>query len=267
VRFIDVGDYEPDPAWMNRASRVLAELTATGTEEERNAIIDRNSGLWSELKDSLLKRSYGKCWFSEARDCFSFLHVEHFRPKRSAKDRDGTSHTGYWWLALDWRNFRICGSVGNTKKGTYFPLRSGCARARAPGADLRLEVPLLLDPTDPHDPTLLTFDVEGHARAAAHLPAGWERDRAECSIERLTLDFPPLMDKRRLLWAECWRRIRSYLEELALVDADPNNPVAHTQVRNAASDIRKMLTPSAELSAIARACIVGTGDPRVTALL
>jgi len=146
------------------------------------------------------------------------LHVEHFRPKRSAKDRDGTSHAGYWWLALDWHNFPNLRERGEHQEGDVLSIaKTDVRRARAPGADLRLEVPLLLDPADPYDPTLLTFNVEGHARAAAHLAAGWERDRAEYSIERLKLDFPALMDKRRLLWAECWQRIRSYLDELALL--------------------------------------------------
>jgi uncharacterized protein (TIGR02646 family) len=267
VRYIDIGDQEPDAKWIARADRVLAELQAASDEHEKAKIIDRNGALWSELKDWLLELSHGKCWFSEAKDCFSYLHVEHFRPKKSAKDKDGTSHSGYWWLALDWQNFRVCGSVGNTKKGTYFPLQTGCNRAHGPGADLRLEVPLLLDPADPHDPTLLTFDVEGHARPAAHLGEGWERERADYSIERLTLDFPPLMDKRKLLWAECWRRVKAYLSELARADADPTNAVARIQARAAALEIRKMINPSAELSATARACMVGTGDPRVTALL
>jgi hypothetical protein len=42
-------------------------------------------------------------------------------------------------LAFDWQNFRVCGNVGNRKKGTYFPLRPGCARVAA-HADVRLVV-------------------------------------------------------------------------------------------------------------------------------
>jgi hypothetical protein len=267
MRFVDVDGCEPDPEWCERAARVLEQLKAARCADERNQLIDYNRRLWGELKDWLLERSHGKCWFSEARDCFSYLQVEHFRPKRSAKDLDGTEHEGYWWLAVDWRNFRVCGGVGNTKKGTFFPLRSGCRRAGDPHADLRLEDPLLLDPRDPHDPTLLTFDVEGHAKPAPHLPVGWERDRADYSINRMNLDFPPLMDKRKLVWNECWRRICVYLDELAQTVADPTNPVARTEVRNASREIRSMLAEDKELSAVARACIIGSADPRVLALL
>jgi hypothetical protein len=30
----------------------------------------------------------------------------------------------------------------------------------------------------------------------------------------LHLDFPPLMDKRKAVWAECWSSIQEYLKEL-----------------------------------------------------
>jgi uncharacterized protein (TIGR02646 family) len=267
VIHIDLGELKPDSEWLKRAERVLQALREATDDTERHDIIDRNSALWSDLKDWLLDRSDQKCWYSEAKDCFSHFHVEHYRPKKSAKDRDGTEHPGYWWLALDWRNFRICGSVGNTKKGTFFPLQTGCQRASGPQSDLRLEVPLLLDPTDPHDPALLTFDVEGRAKPAAHLPDGWERERADYSVERLTLNFGPLMDKRRLHWAECWRRVCAYLDELGRCEADPQNPVARAEVRNAAVDLRRMLDPKKELSGVARACMRSSADPRVVALL
>jgi len=81
------------------------------------------------LKDWLLKFSNGKCWFSEAKDTFSHMDVEHFRPKKSAKDLNGVEREGYWWLTFDWHNYRICGNVGNRKKGTFFPLSPGCTPA------------------------------------------------------------------------------------------------------------------------------------------
>ena len=34
----------------------------------------------------------------------------------------GVSAKGYWWLAFDYMNFRVCGNVGNHKKGGWFPL-------------------------------------------------------------------------------------------------------------------------------------------------
>jgi hypothetical protein len=100
--------------------------------------------------------------------------VEHYRPKKSEKDADGTEHEGYWWLTFDWHNFRICGGAGNRKLGSFFPLRTGCLRC-APLADHRLEDQQLLDPADEHDPALLSFTMEGRAMAATKIGDEWER--------------------------------------------------------------------------------------------
>jgi hypothetical protein len=125
MRHIQHHDHAPDPDWCKRADSLLGDLKAAQSLESRNAIIDANTSLWRELLDWLLNKSHGKCWFSEAKDCFSHWDVEHFRPKKKAKDESGGLGEGYWWLAFDWHNFRICGNVGNRKKGTYFPLREG----------------------------------------------------------------------------------------------------------------------------------------------
>ncbi len=76
-------------------------------------------------KNWLLALSGGKCWFSEVRELYSHYDVEHFRPKKEAKGLDGADRDGYWWLAFDYMNFRVCGYVGNRKKGGWFPLQQG----------------------------------------------------------------------------------------------------------------------------------------------
>jgi uncharacterized protein (TIGR02646 family) len=197
-----------------KADRLLQELRAAPDATARNQIIDDNSTVWGELKKWLLGLSHEKCWFSEAKDCFSHWDVEHYRPKKSARDAEGNEQEGCWWLAFDWQNLRICGNAGNRKKGTYFLLRAGCARI-APLGDVRSEDPQLLDPADADDPNLLSFNVEGRAIPTASVHDEWERDRVKYSIERYNLDFGPLMDKRKAVWAECWSRIQEYLQELS----------------------------------------------------
>jgi len=266
MRYIPLRAQQPDPEWVMRATSLISELKAAADSDARNQIIDNNSDLWGELKEWLLRLSHGKCWFSEAKDCFSHWDVEHYRPKKSAKDRDGTSHGGYWWLAFNWANYRICGNAGNRKKGTFFPLREGCGRVGVDG-DLRLEVPMLLDPVDEDDPVLLFFDLEGHAVAAPHVNDVWETTRVEYSVERYNLDFPPLMDKRKTVWSECWNRVEEYRRELALCRKDPTNDVARDRVKQAAKHVRAMMREEQELSSVARACVLSTGDPRVAGLL
>jgi len=266
VRHIPLRGQRPDPAWVARANALLEELKRAPDTAARNKIIDDGSAVWGELKQWLLELSHQKCWFSEAKDCFSHWDVEHYRPKKSARDADGTSHDGYWWLAFDWQNFRICGNAGNRKKGTFFPLRSGCARV-APLGDVRHEDPQLLDPIDEDDPALLSFNVEGRAMPAAHIRDEWEKARVEYSVERYNLDFPPLTDKRKAVWAECWNRIQEYLKELSTYHADKTNVIARDRSKQALKSVREMMREEGELSAVARACVLGTGDARVTSLL
>ncbi|WNM63366.1 hypothetical protein [Candidatus Nitrospira neomarina] len=266
MRYIPLRKQTPDAAWLANASTLLTQLKDAPDAESRNKIIADNGAVWGEMKQWLLKLSHQKCWFSEAKDCFSHWDVEHYRPKKSAKDTDGKVYDGYWWLAFDWLNFRICGNAGNRKKGTFFPLRAGCPRC-APLGDLRHEDAQLLDPIDEDDPALLSFNVEGRAIPAAHVTDEWEKARVEYSVERYNLDFPPLMDKRKTVWAECWNRIQEYLDELTLYHTDRTNGIAKDRYKQAARHLRELMHEEKELSAVAKACILSTGDPRLAGLI
>lgn len=266
MRHIPLNDNAPDAAWRKKADVLLAKLKAAPDSAARKKIIDDNAKVWGDLKQWLLGLSHDKCWFSEAKDCFSHWDVEHFRPKKSAKDADGTEHEGYWWLAFDWHNFRICGNAGNRKKGTFFPLRAKSPRATGPDFDLRHEAPQLLDPVDDDDPSLISFNFEGRAIPAPGMADAWSKARVTYSVERFNLDFPPLMGKRKVVWNECWRRIQTYKDELQHLE-DDDNPIARTQAKEAAKNIREMMRPEKELSSVARACVLSTGDPRLFGLL
>lgn len=260
--------YEDFQKWEVRANKVTKELHEAPDMESRKAIIDKNQKLWGELKDWLLSLSDQKCWFSEAKDCFSHWDVEHFRPKKSAKDENGTEYDGYWWLALDWQNFRICGNAGNRKKGTYFPLRIQENRVVCPNSDLRLEDPLMLDPSDVDDPNLLFFNVEGKAVPAPGIDNEWDKKRVNYSIQRCNLDFNPLVEKRKTVWNDCWNHIKQYREEIAKsAESGVNNPIARQMTKEKAKAIREMVKQDKELSSVARACVISTGDSRIIGLL
>jgi hypothetical protein len=266
VRHIALRGHQPNAAWVQKADLLLKQLKSATDAATRNDIIDKNAGLWGDLKVWLLGHSHGKCWFSEAKEGFSHWDVEHYRPKKCAKALDGTEDDGYWWLAFDWQNFRVCGNAGNRKKGAYFPLRTGCSRV-GPGGDLRREQPVLLDPANAHDPTLLFFSLEGRAIAAPGVTDDWEQFRVRYSVERYNLDFPQLMDKRKTVWADCWAAIQEYLRDLGLCKSDPTNEIAREGVKLAANRVRDLIQSDRELSAVARACVESAGDPRVSALL
>ena len=136
-----------------------------------------------------------------------------------------------------------------------------------PHGDVRYEDAPLLDPIDEDDPGLLSFNIEGRAIPAAHITDAWEKERVEYSVIRYNLDFPPHMDKRKVLWSECWRRVQEYLKELATYHADKNNVIARDRYKQALKRVRELMREDRELSAVARACVLSSGDPRVVGVL
>ena len=122
MRYIPLHSQTPDAAWVARADALLDQLRNAPDTKARNVLIKRHSALWGELKNWLLSLSGQKCWFSEASDCFNYWDVEHYRPKRVAKD-DTSTADGYWWLAFAWQNLRICGNVGNRQVERDFKRR------------------------------------------------------------------------------------------------------------------------------------------------
>jgi hypothetical protein len=254
-------------AWLAESNRLvgeLAKLDAEGKIKERNELIDKHSDHWGKLKPWLLALSGGKCWFSEVRELFSHYDVEHFRPKKEAKGLHGCDRGGYWWLAFDYMNFRICGNVGNRKKGGWFPLQygSGCSTyARRCEGD---EVPHFLDPINAHDVTLLAFDEEGKAVPAPGISC-WDYVRVRRTVERLKLtEHQVLAEERRKIWQRVTKHISDY--KRALSEAR-YSAAARERAKNLAREIFNLTKPDAELSAVAKWCILLRNDPQLSRLV
>src|SRR5579872_6655406 len=212
-------------AWLKRSEELvqaLAKLEGENKRDERNALIDANSDHWSELKPWLLALSYGKCWFSEARELFSHYDVEHFRPKKQAKSLGGEERDGYWWLAFKYMNFRICGNVGNRKKGGWFPLRAGSMCSAYAAQCEESEVAYLIDPIEEDDVNLLAFDDKGDVIAVPGC-SEWDSQRVNESVKRLKLnEHAALSDERRKVWQKVNDLIEQYKEAKARADQAAN---------------------------------------------
>lgn len=254
-------------AWLAESDRLvkeLAKLNAAGKVKERNRLIDDHSAHWSKLKPWLLALSDGKCWFTEARDIASHLDVEHFRPKKAARNTKGPERDGYWWLAFDFMNFRIAGTVPNRKKGAWFPLRYGsqCSSfARRCEGD---EIPHFLDPTNAHDVTLLAFDEEGKAVPAPGI-SRWDQIRVRRTVERLKLtEHLALAEERRKVWQRVTKHISDY--KRALSEAR-HSAAARERAKASAREIAALTKPSAELSAVAKWCVLLRNDAQLSRLV
>lgn len=256
-------------AWLAKSRRLVADMAAlevAGDRLGRNALIDANSTHWGALKEWLLALSSGKCWFSEVRELYSHYDVEHFRPKKEAKELDGVDRDGYWWLAFDYMNFRVCGNVGNRKKGGWFPLRRGSLCSTYGHRCEEAETPHLLDPIDAEDVSLIAFDEEGKVVPLAN-STDWDRERVEKTVQRLKLnEHVPLCEERRKIWQRVDSLIADYEKAKSRLGSGVN-PAAKQQIRDLRARLRGMTDRNAELSSVARWCIQVRNDPQVSRLI
>jgi uncharacterized protein (TIGR02646 family) len=255
--------------WLSESARLvtkLAELHAARDLDVRNKFIDDNSAHWGKLKPWLQKLSYGKCWFSEAKELYSHYDVEHFRPKKEAKALDGTLRDGYWWLAFDYMNFRVCGNVGNRKKGGWFPLQDGSLQSIYEKRCEESEMSYLLDPIDIDDVRLLAFDEEGKAIPVPGA-SNWETLRVVETVRRLKLnEHEALTEERRRIWAKVSDLITQY-NSAKLHSSGGGNPAAKQKMRDLAIRIRELAQPTSQLSSVAKWCILLRNDAQLSKLL
>ena len=227
------------------------------------------------IKNWLLELSHQKCWYSEAKDVVSNYDVDHFRPKGKAKNLDGTERDGYWWLAFEWTNYRIAGSICNSphldakgkKRGKwdYFPLKAESTIANNKD-NIADEIHYLLDPTNRADPPLITFDETGCIKPSNNDIASWDFERSNTTIRLLFLDNPDLTESRKKLWILCSRKI-NHIQNLTELLSDeyldncsgPAKKMINRVINDIIDELREMVSPEAQLSSTARACLLNSG--------
>ncbi len=265
-RYINIEDKEPPEVWLRRAEELTQQLMELDFQDERKSLIKANR-IWSdsEFKTWLQSVSHNKCWYSEAKEIYSDYDVDHFRPKFRAKQCDGGEREGYWWLAFDWKNYRISGTIGNRPhsdendgivgKADYFPLKDGCSPAIC-GSDLRDEIIYLLDPTDPDDPPLLTFDETGHSQPAVADEDTFDYKRAKVTIQILHLNYRLLVDERKKIWNKC----NMLLSKAQNIMRQSRSATRKAELKFVFKELREMGCEEAELSSTARAFLQGCGE-------
>jgi len=303
VRWIDYENRRPTDAfpgwtpwtgekwneWLAKSAKLLEDMrvlnkeaetfkaqgNATGATTkriERNEIITAKGAHWGELKPWLLALSYGKCWFSDTKDLFSHYDVEHYRPKKEANDDENpdgegkaVTRDGYWWLAFDYCNFRVCGNVGNRKKGGWFPLRLGSVCSQFTERCEETESPYFIDPINPADVDLVAFDERGDMIPKPGA-SEWEAKRVEISAKRIKLNqHEELTEARKKLWQELTREIEGYLTQKQRA-ASGNNPGAREKLAGHIRNIRRRLQPSESLSSVAQWCVSFRNDSQLSKL-
>lgn len=246
----------PSAKWLKKAQELNNALTMATNDTERHLIIDSNHRIWKLLKDIMKTISFGKCWYSEARELYSHYHVDHFRPKKKALDTSNVDQGGYWWLAFSWENFRMMGSVGNTKKGDYFPVKR--YKTKIPSDPIQDEIYYLLDPCNKEDVKLLNFEETGKAIPTATNISHWSYIRAKETIEWYDLNYEDLKEERKRIWRTT---VDEILETQFLIDEYEIDQSAKNEekITSKFEAFRKMAAPCTELSATYRCCLRSSG--------
>jgi len=248
---------EPPSGWVAEAEAVTDQLRKAADKTARQAIIDANEGLWRDdrIRRWLLCQFNNKCWYSEAYESVSSIHVDHYRPKGRLKEAlGGETYEGYWWLAFDWRNYRICGQLLNVKKGDLFPITEGSRCNPNDPVSLKLEAPVLIDPrTD--QARLISFEADEDGCRA--IPAGGideqDRLRAEKTIDILGLNIRDQLNaKRKEKWDDCLRHIADFLGAQKTYGVQTLKIVHQALAKTALVHMKRY---EAEFSSVAEACI------------
>jgi uncharacterized protein (TIGR02646 family) len=254
--YIDISKFQPSDEWLKKSQQLRKKLLdARDDKAKRDKIIKTNQKVWKELKEDLQRLSYGKCWYSEARDIFSYYHVDHFRPKLEIIDVYNEKYSnsdGYWWLAFEYTNYRLSGGVGNTKKSNHFAVEKYCARC--PEDDYNVEEIYFLDPTKQDDYKKLSFDENGRIKSKNPNKEHWNFKKAEYTIKYLHLDFTELEEARR----KKWKFVKMKIDEIDIAELEYNtnpSPLKRIELDNMVETVRKMLAPCEELSATVKACL------------
>lgn len=266
MRKISIPQGQTPPAdWLQEASRITAALAAAESDEERDNLVEQHARLWRDdrIRNWLLSLFNNKCWYTEARESVSSYHVDHYRPKGRVTDIGRTRpEAGYWWLAFDWKNYRICGQLINVKKSDVFPLLDGHRATHSIPNSLRLEAPIMIDPTT-DDARLISFEMDEDGCRAVPMPGAEEEDcaRVDATIEIIGLNrLDRLNQKRADVWRECQEKLTSY-------EAAAQEPLALKTLRRAMiiDELKKRVRYESEMSSVAEACIRKLGSEVVRA--
>jgi hypothetical protein len=247
----------PPNDWVTEAERITEQLRAAPDEASRKAIIDDNEALWRDnrIRNWLLSQFNSKCWYSEAFDSASSIHVDHYRPKcRVKSELGGATCEGYWWLAFDWKNYRICGQLLNVKKGDLFPIVEGGRCNFNEPVSLQLEAPVLIDPIS-DQARLISYEMDEDGCLA--IPAAGideaERFRAKRTIDILGLNLRDRLNtKRRYTWDQCLMQIEKYCSAHETKKAQALKQV---QQEMAKRELQERIKYNSEFSSVAEACI------------
>ena len=248
MRFIDLGRAAVDPEvapLIDDAEAAKTAILAAPDANARSDLVKASRPVWVKFR-SHFERLYGrKCWYTESKNPGTDSDIDHYRPKGRLADH--AEHCGYWWEALNWRNFRLsCHHANRLRrnpatnevggKGSSFPLLNEADRCEHPDDDMDRERPTILDPTNPEDAALVAFEQDGRVALATGTAenASAQRRFAD-SRQYLHLDWPGFIEERQALFARIYQKVLEGDNARAQLSRDNNH--AKNWLRRVASEL------------------------------
>lgn len=261
MRFIDLEELKPRIQHLIPALEAThAAVVSEADPMMRATLINTHRAQWVALRAAFESYSHGKCWYVECKNPGTDDDIDHFRPKLGVKE--DPKHPGYYWFAFDWTNLRLSchranrprvnpDGAGTGGKAGHFPLVAPAAREFNPANGKGQEVPALLDPTNPLDVAMLTFQQNGEVDLSPEFK-GHPLAEAKLAASRLILhlDWPAFRDARVVLYNKIQRTVDRGVRE-APGDFS-GNTVPTEAFYDAIRDLKNAMKAEEEYSAAAR---------------
>lgn len=210
----------------------------------KRAELWKNERLRKDFRDFF----YNKCWYTEVKLTGQDAPIDHFRPKAEVKQFEkynynkNLSECGYHWLKNEPLNYRVCCIYANRKtgqggKGCFFPLADESPFLTEHGNEK--EIPLLLDPCNPEDITLISFMGN---QVVASSNSDFDKTRVKVTEAIFNMVDPYIKVER----GKVWENIAKVFEEFD--SGDISRSVCLRQLKDAVSR-------EAPFSACAIACV------------
>jgi uncharacterized protein (TIGR02646 family) len=252
-------DTPDDESWKKWHAEAIdrAEVLRRNFEFGKKPVID--TPFYKKQRALLVERFHRKCAYCETRIDRSPLDVEHYRPKGGVTnaermivkilDNNGKefTHTGYYWLAYDWKNLLPSCQDCNRKrhheeqnadwgKETCFPVDNDYY-VSSPGDDIAIEKPLLINPRfdkpEQHLEFLLQYDDNN--RRFCVIKA---RDRrGEQTIKIFGLNDENLVGPRLFAYERGYTKMQEL--RLAYDDLNRNPPREHARIRESIDSVKR----------------------------
>ena len=269
MRYVDIEALreKTEAATLIAAAEVAGAAVAAETDPvARRKLIRKNRKRWTDFRPLLVQSEVGaKCWYTESCNPGDDADVDHYRPKNRVAERPD-DHPGYWWEAFNWKNFRLSCHRSNQLriseeedetlgKGEHFPIADEELRWMDPD-DMCCERPMLLDPTDPEDPRLLTFQPDGRTTLAPHFDGDeLATERYQQSRRYLHLDWIRIVEGRSALYAVVARWVEEGDESERLTAQGIDQLRERERLKKAARELLRLTRSDREYSAAAIAYI------------